>query len=446
MAAGIALVAALVCASGASAKDDDAAPAQEPKETPEPDFRVAIDLDREMAAKLGLTAAEVAAQIKAKMRSRYTKADLEKLVLRTKDGRFVWLRDVATIRFTRQPATQPAAPDPKRGRVKSQVLVQAFVDLWASISAIRAKLPGKSTLKLTEKTLGEMTDRSEAFWVTPAEERRFQAGRFDDAGNAAKLAHLSAELTRLQGQVPPVPRFFLAESKAGRLKGAGLELAVRMLAASLRQKRPPEAPAQAAPGGTLAFRIAPSPQSAAAQDGLDNEQIRHYVAILAANGPMAGRKLGDPFAWFEVRAGPEESVGLIRTDYDGHDYVLLANRPPHVLLPQPAGPEAWGLAEVYLTTDLRSGKPAIGLRFDAAGGKRVAKFTAANKGRRLAILVGEKVYAAPVIRSVISDRAVIKMGCDDQTARRLVEALRKGTQSPTAGWQDKTKHGPAPAP
>jgi len=129
-------------------------------------------------------------------------------------------------------------------------------------------------------------------------------------------------------------------------------------------------------------------------------------------------------------------TGLILAAYDGHQYVLLSNRPPRVLAPKTRGPGAWGLAEVYLTRDLRSDEPAIGVKFDKVGGRLLAKLTAAHKGRRLAIVVDRKVHSAPLIRSAISDRAIIKLSCDEATARRLASALRTGMKPP-AGARPK---------
>ena len=45
-------------------------------------------------------------------------------------------------------------------------------------------------------------------------------------------------------------------------------------------------------------------------------------------------------------------------------------------------------------------------------------------------MVDQKVHSAPLIRSVISDRAIIKLNCDEATARRLAEALRTGMRPP----------------
>lgn len=424
-----ALLAVMVAAPGLAADGG--------KDPPDERTNVTVDLDREMAAKLGLTPAEVTAQIKAKLRGEPTVAELEKIVLKTKDGRFVWLKDVAAIRVEGVSPPGPVEPaaDPRRGKVKSDVLVKAFVRLWAKVGAAQSRLTGRQEppVKLTDEMLRDMTDRSTAFWVTPAEERRFKEGRYDEAANARKLTVAGAELERRTGEVSSVFRYFLEEHKAGRLKGVDLELAVRMLTASLRPRRPKAPPPKSPAGSKLAFRVAPTRGGPEDKGRLTTDQVRRHVDILAANGPLAGRKLGDEYAWFKIKGDPAGFGGLILTNYDGDPYVLLRNRPPGVLMPRAAGPGAWGLAEVYLTTDLRSDKPAIGVKFDKAGGALFAKLTAAHKGRRLAIVVDDKIFSAPLIRSVISDRAVIKVNCDAKTARQLAEALRKGMKSPAAG-------------
>jgi len=72
-------------------------------------------------------------------------------------------------------------------------------------------------------------------------------------------------------------------------------------------------------------------------------------------------------------------------------------------------------------------EPIVSLQFNAAGAKKFAEVTAANVGRRLAILLDGKVQSAPRIREAIpSGEAVISGRFDAQTAQDLAIILRVG--------------------
>lgn len=58
-------------------------------------------------------------------------------------------------------------------------------------------------------------------------------------------------------------------------------------------------------------------------------------------------------------------------------------------------------------TQTDKGLLAISVTFTEEGGKKMAKLTKANPSKRLALVVDGKVLNAPVIRSIITDRAII---------------------------------------
>lgn len=75
-----------------------------------------------------------------------------------------------------------------------------------------------------------------------------------------------------------------------------------------------------------------------------------------------------------------------------------------------------------------AGRPEVTFRFGPGDAARLRAFTAANLGRRLALVAGERVLAAPVLKSAISDKARITVGARDPAAaeketRWLVEQL-----------------------
>jgi len=73
------------------------------------------------------------------------------------------------------------------------------------------------------------------------------------------------------------------------------------------------------------------------------------------------------------------------------------------------------------------GKPAISLKMTKEGADRVGRVTAANLNRRVAVLFDGRVIFAPVIRSRISDAAMITGGAEglsDKDTKAIVEAVR----------------------
>jgi SecD/SecF fusion protein len=72
-------------------------------------------------------------------------------------------------------------------------------------------------------------------------------------------------------------------------------------------------------------------------------------------------------------------------------------------------------------------EPIVALQFNAAGAKKFAEVTAANVGKRLAIVLDGKVQSAPRIREAIpSGEAVITGRFDAQVAQDLALVLRVG--------------------
>ena len=72
-------------------------------------------------------------------------------------------------------------------------------------------------------------------------------------------------------------------------------------------------------------------------------------------------------------------------------------------------------------------EPIVSLKFNAAGSKKFAEITAANVGKRLAIVLDGKIQSAPRIREAIpSGEAIITGRFDSQTAQDLALVLRIG--------------------
>ena len=86
------------------------------------------------------------------------------------------------------------------------------------------------------------------------------------------------------------------------------------------------------------------------------------------------------------------------------------------------------------------GKNAVSVKMTKEGADRLGRATAANVNRRIAVLLDGRVIFAPVIRSRISEAAMITgggQGFSDKEAKAIVDAIR------TAGEKERKQTQPA---
>ena len=84
------------------------------------------------------------------------------------------------------------------------------------------------------------------------------------------------------------------------------------------------------------------------------------------------------------------------------------------------------LTRAFVTTD-QNGQTAIGFNFDSQGARRFGEATAANIGRRFAIILDGKVISAPVIRSaILGGSGVIEGNYSIASASEMVSLLNGG--------------------
>ncbi len=86
------------------------------------------------------------------------------------------------------------------------------------------------------------------------------------------------------------------------------------------------------------------------------------------------------------------------------------------------------LSDAQVRIDTRFNEPYVTIDFNAIGAKRFEQITAANVGRRMAIILDDSVYSAPVIRERISGgSAQISGRFTEQEATDLAIILRAGS-------------------
>ncbi len=86
------------------------------------------------------------------------------------------------------------------------------------------------------------------------------------------------------------------------------------------------------------------------------------------------------------------------------------------------------LADANVRIDTRFNEPYVAIDFNAVGAKRFDQITAANVGKRMAIVLDDTIYSAPVIRERISGgSAQISGSFTSQEATDLAIVLRAGS-------------------
>lgn len=108
-------------------------------------------------------------------------------------------------------------------------------------------------------------------------------------------------------------------------------------------------------------------------------------------------------------------------------------------------------ASVITGRDLRSarrsqdqfGQPAVAFTLTVEGGKKFGAYTAAHVGEQMAIVLDNKVYSAPVIRSQINDSGIIEGNFTVQSAEDLALVLRAGALPASITYLEERTVGPS---
>lgn len=98
------------------------------------------------------------------------------------------------------------------------------------------------------------------------------------------------------------------------------------------------------------------------------------------------------------------------------------------------------LSDAQVRIDTRFNEPYVGIDFNSVGAKRFDQVTAASVGKRMAIVLDDNVYSAPVIRERISGgSAQISGSFTEQEATDLAIVLRAGSlPAPVQILEDRT--------
>jgi len=135
----------------------------------------------------------------------------------------------------------------------------------------------------------------------------------------------------------------------------------------------------------------------------------------------------------EIRlAELQPAAGLVEAVVEGSNQKVYL-RPETVV----TGADVTGASVI----DAGAGHYSVGVAFTAAGSNRLAESTKIHMGRPVAIVLNGRVIAAPVVRSMIRDSAVISGDFSKAEADRIVAGFGTPAASASPAAQDRVKGG-----
>ena len=180
--------------------------------------------------------------------------------------------------------------------------------------------------------------------------------------------------------------------------------------------------------GVLEFRVAPfGPEVGAGPNCVSVDVRDEYVELLEIHGHEAAIDLAGDYIWLPLRTD-QPMPQLVTAAHDGRRFLLLDNRPDHVMGYNPSD-LGWRVERVSEGEDA-AGHPAVDFRLDEWGASQMATLTAAHLGDALAIILDGDVYAAPIVHGVVGGRGQITTDDPDDVAR-ILDTLRAGASAAT---------------
>jgi preprotein translocase subunit SecD len=218
------------------------------------------------------------------------------------------------------------------------------------------------------------------------------------------------------------------------------------------------------PEGAMQFRMKPASQTTIERDTIEHavETIRNRVDALGVTEPLIAPESGnriviqlpgvdDPARVKDIiKTTAQLQFRLVEGEPQSDAAAVLTSVPANMktevdVLPgtrenelgQAAGTEYYAVRKVIPVTgtDLKNARvqkgrlnePVIGFSMTTDGARKFGDLTGANVGKRLAIVLDNKVVSAPKINSKIEDQGVIEGSFTNQAASDLSLILRSGS-------------------
>lgn len=126
----------------------------------------------------------------------------------------------------------------------------------------------------------------------------------------------------------------------------------------------------------------------------------------------------DPAAYFAAR-------GYVAETYEGEYYILCWDT-RGMRLTRAEGD--WRIANAFQTVD-DVGRPAIGFEMDPRGAARLGDLTGPNIGNKMAVLLDEQVYTAPVLQANIGRSGIIQGDFTSEQINYVIQVMTAGSLS-----------------
>ncbi|MBZ0173505.1 MAG: protein translocase subunit SecD, partial [Phycisphaerales bacterium] len=195
--------------------------------------------------------------------------------------------------------------------------------------------------------------------------------------------------------------------------------------------------------GVPGFRIVIDPQSAATQNTHPEEARLRAELLERGPGNVRSRdarwcKINDittfpagpdtieqlnameqnPSAFFDMR-------GYVCERYDGEYYVLCWDT-RGMRLTRAEG--EWRIANAFQSVD-DVGRPAIGFEMDPRGAAKLGEMTGPNVGNKMAVMLDEELYTAPVLNANISRSGIIEGDFTTKQINYIIQVMTAGSLS-----------------
>lgn len=189
--------------------------------------------------------------------------------------------------------------------------------------------------------------------------------------------------------------------------------------------------------GVLTFRIAAEPGEHP-QEAKLREQLRERGPRNVESSDAMWFRINQIEQWVDNKAGadflfasPENAAiyfrtqrGLVAEAYQGDYYVLLWSIPGKQLVPIDG--DKWAVSGARQGVD-QLGQPSIDFSMDARGAVLLGALTEQNVGKKMAVLLDDQLYTAPVLRDSISAQGTITGKFDMAEVEYVVRVLAGGS-------------------
>ena len=164
---------------------------------------------------------------------------------------------------------------------------------------------------------------------------------------------------------------------------------------------------------------------------VDEEKARREIGRTGNLEFMLVDETGDVREALQGKVPPGSEIRYFRKDDPE-----MAGRP--ILLKKETLLTGEYLTEARVRFDQSNGQPYVAIKFNAKGSRIFAKVTEENINKRLAIVLDDEVYSAPVIQSKIVGEGMITGNFTDDSAKSLALILREAFPTPVKILYEKT--------